>query len=228
MTVETLTPLKRKPGAPVGNRNSYKHGFYSKQKTPAVLALDSVRAALPGMPSIDPRYFVRENLLLIEKINSVLAVIAPKMLLADTYKDTLTWFRPVLKLVRAKQQVIRSILLLENPRRTLLALSRKLLYYTLWEFRDRGLREYPITPPPDFEQFCSDPSSTSHTFQNNAIFPPRGAKGIDPRIFFESRRSNLSHLPLMIPSPFLTDQQWLRIENSFHEFREKMDSDLAG
>ncbi len=147
------------------------------------------------------------------------------MLLAQTYKDTLTWFRPILKLVRAKQKVIRSILLIENPRRTLLILSRNLLRYALSEFRERGLREFPITPPPDFDRFCADPSSTSYSFLNNFIFHPTGAKGIDPRIYFHSMRYHPSNLPLMIPSPFLTDQQWLRIEKSFHEVREKMDPD---
>ena len=183
MTVETLTPVKRKSGAPVGNRNSYKHGFYSKQKTPAVLALNSVRAALPGMPSIGPRSFVNENLLLIEKIDAVLAVLAPKMLIAQTHKDTLTWFRPSSSWSAPSRRLSDPSFSSKIPA-VRFSFSPGICFVTPSASSGSVVCATPPSPLPRFEQFCADPSSTTYSFFNNYIFHPGGAKGIDPRFYF--------------------------------------------
>jgi hypothetical protein len=235
----TITSIKRKRGAPLGNANALhhgaprgnsnavKHGLYAAiDPHPHAAPLQSDRGALvSGQLSVskhlDSRAFFLQNLRMLDQIDGIVFTLVPRMFAAPSQEAKLVWLRPILKLIRAKQKVMRAMFLGSYHDRVLFTLSRDSIRLAYQEFADRGLREFPITLPSDFNQFCADPSSTSYTFSDNTVIPPSAPDLFVLNFFKKSRRYDIS---VLIPSPFLTDQQWLRIENSFLLFQEKMDS----
>jgi hypothetical protein len=233
----TTLPI-RKPGAPRGNTNALKHGMYASVKTHPARA-----SQLSEIPSLHPAHLYHTYLRLLDEHDQLLGLLVPRMLTAKTFKDRLIWFRPVHKLIRGKGKLMKAILFQENPKRTLYVLARDSSWLVDQEFNERGIREYPVFLPLDFDNFCSDPSSTHYRFHDNTLLPDPKFGIIVPNIFLKSRRITLGtcakrvaelassqhrllqrHESLELPSPFLTDHQWFRIEHSFNSYQKELTS----
>jgi hypothetical protein len=185
MTLETPTII-RKRGGQSGNSNALKHGFRSAfNPYPREAPQRSDRGALAlvsAQPSaskdLDSKDLFRRNLRVLDQIDHVIFTLVPRMFAAPSQEKMLEWFRPFLQLIRAKQRVMRAMFLVSYHDRVLFTLARDSIQLAYQEFADRGLREFPITLPSDFEDFCAHPSSTSYAFGDNAIVPPS-----DRRVF---------------------------------------------
>jgi hypothetical protein len=227
MTLETptLTPVKRKPGAPRGNTNALKHGFRSAlQPQAAIILAASVKPHAGRMLFLDPLQFTRSNLRLLDSIDQVLITLAPRLLSAKTFKERRVFFTPIVKLIHAKLKVIKLICLWDNPLQVLRDLAHQNPFFVQWEFNERGLREYPIIPPPCFDKFCSEPFLTPNQFRNNTVLPQPGAGLIVCNFFLKSTRFSRAPSKNPVPSPFLTDQQWLLISGSLSSLLDELDS----
>jgi hypothetical protein len=215
----TTLPTRRRGGQPA-NTNALVHGLRSIHHPQPVLAL------LPVMPldSVLPLPFViRQNRLLVKELEQTLLLFVPRMFSTATSGEMLAWFRPIIKLIRLKQRVVKAIHVMECPARTLQFLSRNTYRYAYLEFLNYGIREYPIAPPPDFAAFCAGSSSTPHAFRHNSILPVSGRNLFVRKIFKKSAQITRDSSQKPVHSPFLTDQQWLRFSASYQELRARLD-----
>ena len=211
-TPSTTTLLRKRGGQP-GNSNALVHGFRSVQHPHPGLALVSPRPL--DSRSLVTDFIVQHNLRLLDEVDHVLVMLVPRMFSASSSHEMLSWFRPILKLIRVKQRLMRSTFLLENPEHTLHFLARNAFGLAYLEFLERGLREFPIAPPADFEDFCADPSSTTYAFRNNSIIPPSGQRVFVWQVFNKSAQIALSRGDIKSPHLHRTAERSWRLSKAF-------------
>ncbi|MBI5933654.1 MAG: hypothetical protein HY867_08090 [Chloroflexi bacterium] len=215
--------VKRKRGGQRGNSNARKHGLYAKRNPHPKAGFMRVNTPKVKLPTIE-----RGDLSQIDHLERDLAL-NHRLLVrlhefsknSKTTAEILAWDRSILQTIRADMKIIRLIARLEQPYKDLVSLAQNASWLVNWEFEQRGIPERPIFVPLGFENFCAHPESSLERFRDNTIEVPATIPLFVPPNLI-NLRANLDDST--IPSPFLTDQQWFLIRDSFGSLREDKDS----
>lgn len=139
---------------------------------------------------------------------------------ATSPDEMLAWDRQIIRIIRRDLKLIQAIHYLEKPKKDLRELARSAHYFVQWEFDERGIPEHSIFVPLAFENFCAHPDSSLERFRDNTIEAPTTNPLFVPPVLINFR-ANLPDSTML--SPFLTDQQWLLIRDSFTSLREDVE-----